>query len=234
MKLIITCEHGGNKIPPKYESYFKDQQENLASHKGYDWGTSDLFDEVKHLADFSKKSEVSRLLVELNRSLHHQHLFSEVSKEFSVTIKKEILGDYYFPYRNLIVEKIAESMKLGEKIVHLSLHSFTPILNGKVRNTDLGILYDSSKLQEKEFSKKLKAILQKHLPYFKIRYNYPYLGKADGFTTYLRNKFPKNYIGVEIEVNQKYAVGNKFSADIKQAIVHVVQQLRENDHLIER
>ncbi len=38
----------------------------------------------------------------------------------------------------------------------------------------------------------------------KIRRNYPYLGKADGFTTYLRRRFlPCDYAGIELEVNQR-------------------------------
>lgn len=35
--------------------------------------------------------------------------------------------------------------------------------------------------------------------------NYPYRGRADGFTTQLRKRFPiKAYAGVELEVNQKH------------------------------
>ena len=88
MKILITCEHGGNVIPPAYHAFFQHQQQALNSHRGYDPGTLDLFEEVEFLADFSLKSEVSRLLVELNRSLHHRQLFSEVSKEFSAEKKR--------------------------------------------------------------------------------------------------------------------------------------------------
>jgi hypothetical protein len=40
--------------------------------------------------------------------------------------------------------------------------------------------------------------------------NYPYQGKADGFTTTLRRKWPADsYVGIEIEVNQKWAQGDR-------------------------
>lgn len=230
MKILITCEHGGNVIPPAYHAFFQHQQQALNSHRGYDPGTLDLFEEVKFLADFSLKSEVSRLLVELNRSLHHRQLFSEVSKEFSAEKKEEILQQYYFPYRNSVEKQIETWVRFHEKVIHLSLHSFTRIFKGIERNTDLGILYDSSKSNEKNFSKNFKLQLQQELPGFKIRFNYPYLGKADGFTTYLRKKFPTNYIGIELEINQKYAVENQFSPAIKQAIIRVLERLRENEH----
>ena len=53
-------------------------------------------------------------------------------------------------------------------------------------------------------------------PELKIRFNYPYLGKADGFTTYLRKIFPENYIGIELEVNQKFVNNNKMKSAFKQ------------------
>ena len=230
MKILITCEHGGNEIPPAYHAFFQDQQQALNSHRGYDPGTLDLFEEVEFLADFSLKSEVSRLLVELNRSLYHRQLFSEISKEFSAEIKEEILQQYYFSYRNSVEKQIETWVRFQEKVIHLSLHSFTPIFNGIERNADVGILYDSSKSNEKNFSKNFKLQLQQELPQFKIRFNYPYLGKADGLTTYLRKKFPTNYAGIELEINQKYAEENQFSAAIKQAIVRVLERLRENEH----
>ena len=48
-----------------------------------------------------------------------------------------------------------------------------------------------------------------------MRYNYPYLGKADGFTTYLRKQFQTHYLGIEIEINQKYAKANVMSSELK-------------------
>ena len=45
-----------------------------------------------------------------------------------------------------------------------------------------------------------------------------YFGKSDGFTTYLRKKFKQHYIGLELEVNQKFAKNNRFSQDLMQNI----------------
>jgi hypothetical protein len=40
--------------------------------------------------------------------------------------------------------------------------------------------------------------------------NYPYQGKADGFTTTLRRQWPgDSYVGIEIEVNQKWPLGDR-------------------------
>jgi hypothetical protein len=52
-----------------------------------------------------------------------------------------------------------------------------------------------------------------------------YLGKADGFTTYLRKQFPESYIGIEIEINQKFAENYKMSLLIKKIIYKSLNKL---------
>ncbi len=215
MKLILTCEHGGNEIPPEYSPLFQGAGTILNSHRGYDPGALDLFKELQEFAAFKKYQTVSRLLVELNRSLHHPQLFSEFLKEISSEEKKKILEEYYFPYRRAVEGKIAEYLQAGENVLHLSIHSFTPQLNGEVRNADVGLLYDPSRKMEKEVCRRLKDLLLQGDRSLKVRFNYPYLGKADGFTTYLRKKFPANYAGVEIEVNQKHVEHDHFKTSLK-------------------
>jgi len=47
--------------------------------------------------------------------------------------------------------------------------------------------------------------LRARLPYWITRRNYPYLGCSDGFTTWLRQRFPERcYVGIELEINQKH------------------------------
>lgn len=208
MKLIITCEHGGNEIPTKHQYLFDGHTPILQTHKGLDLGALDLYNYLKPLADFAIYSTTSRLLIELNRSLHHKNLFSEFSKPLPLSAKKELIDTYYLVYRNKVENSIRNYINKGSKVVHISVHSFTPILNGSERNCDIGLLYDSSKLPEKEFSYQLKKELLHQKNNLNVRFNYPYLGKADGFTTYLRKQFSSNYIGIEIEVNQKFAVNN--------------------------
>jgi len=58
-----------------------------------------------------------------------------------------------------------------------------------------------------------------------VRFNYPYLGKADGFTTYLRKQFPANYMGIELEVNQAFSVENKMPESLKNSLFTSVQNV---------
>lgn len=223
MKLVLTCEHGGYLIPKTYEPYFKDQEVILHSHRGFDLGALDAFLSLKPLSDFSKFSKISRLLIELNRSLHHGQLFSEFSKLLSKAEKTELINNYYFEYRRDVESAIKKRIDTGETVVHISVHSFTPILNSIKRDCDIGLLYDSKKTNEKSFCKLLKEELLSLNPNLKVRYNYPYLGKSDGFTTFLRKRFPENYIGIEMEINQKFSNKNKIQKALKKTLFEALK-----------
>lgn len=227
MKLVFSCEHGGNEIPKTYNKFFKNASTSLNSHRGIDFGALDLFNYCKSISDFSESNTVSRLLIELNRSKHHPALFSEFSKSLNSEEKSKLIMEIYDAYRNKVENQISKILGKGEKVLHISFHSFTPILKSKIRNADIGLLYDPSRNLEKVISFKLKENLKLELPEFKIRFNYPYLGTADGFTTYLRKQFPENYSGIELEVNQRFVEnGNEFPLRLKSAIFESLSKLK--------
>ncbi|MDG1714617.1 N-formylglutamate amidohydrolase [Lacinutrix sp.] len=225
MKLILTCEHGGNKIPKPYQLYFKNQDLVLNSHRGYDLGALDVFNYLKPLSNYSKYSDNSRLLIELNRSLHHKKLFSEFSKTLSKDDKKQLISNYYLEFRNNVEASIKKYIYSNNKVLHLSVHSFTPILNNQVRHCDIGLLFDSRNIAEKKFSKNLKSEILKQDKTLNVRFNYPYLGKADGFTMYLRKQFPENYLGIEIELNQKFSIKNKINKNLKDVLLIAIKNV---------
>ncbi len=105
-------------------------------------------------------------------------------------------------------------------MVHVSCHSFTPELGGKVRNADLGLLYDPARASEAAFCRRWQALLGKRMPGLAVRRNYPYQGKADSFTTELRRRFADDqYSGIEIEVNQSRLAGGRAWTALRQAII---------------
>ncbi len=205
LKLLLTCEHGGNQVPEKYTSLFEGSEELLRSHRGWDPGALDLYFDLLPMAAESLYSETSRLLIELNRSEHHPKLYSAITRPLPASEKESIKQVYYHPYRQKVEELVSKLLSDGSKVLHLSVHSFTPVLDGEIRNADIGLLYDPARQGEREFCLRWQQELQRLGSHLKVRLNYPYLGKADGLTTYLRKKFSADkYAGVELEVNQKY------------------------------
>jgi hypothetical protein len=76
-------------------------------------------------------------------------------------------------------------------------------LDGAVRLADIGLLYDPGRPGEAKLCAQWKKVLAATAPQFRVRRNYPYIGKADGLTAHLRQAFPTSaYVGIELEVNQ--------------------------------
>jgi predicted N-formylglutamate amidohydrolase len=206
LPIIITCEHGGNKIPKPYGKLFKPFNKILESHQGFDEYALPI---AMGLSQTLKSplfySETSRLLIDLNRSTDHEYLFSKITRELPLSTKKSIIETFYRPFRDQVSAEIQKLARKGKRIVHLSIHSFTPILNNKVRTCEIGLLFDPKRPFEARFAAALRPLLKKAFPDARIKMNYPYRGTADGHTTFIRKSLPDSkYAGIEIELNQKW------------------------------
>lgn len=204
--ILISCEHGGNEVPEKFADLFKEASDVLLSHRGFDIGTLDVFNALNNENILFKQiNPITRLLIDVNRSLYRRTLFSEFTRHLSKTVKQEILDDYYYAYRNMFENKVVEQWCNNNTVLHISLHSFASELHGKVRETDFGILYHPQREAEKSFARLLKGELKTVLPEKRVRYNYPYSGKPDGFVRHFRDLEVEKYLGIEFEMNQKFA-----------------------------
>ncbi|TRX70472.1 N-formylglutamate amidohydrolase [Carboxylicivirga sp. M1479] len=204
--VVLSCEHGGNEVPEKYRNLFKNAVSALNSHRGYDIGAKELFD-LMNFAYIAHRqcATTSRLLVDINRSLHRRTLFSEFTKNLAKEEKKLILENYYYAFRKPFDLKIQKLWSQNKTVLHLSVHSFTPMLNNKIRQTDFGILYNPERKEEKHFAKLWKDKINEILPDYRVRFNYPFRGKPDGHVRYFRDREQEKYLGIEFEMNQKYA-----------------------------
>jgi len=110
---------------------------------------------------------------------------------------------YFLPYHRAVARRIGQFRRQGFLPAVIAVHSFTPVMNGEVRNADIGLLYDSRRAREGAFCARWLSALRRADPSVRVRRNYPYLGKADGLATALRQRYPQSrYIGVELEINQ--------------------------------
>ena len=206
-ELLITCEHGGNRIPPRYRAAFASAARALASHQGYDPGALALAREfARRLAAPLVYSTTSRLLIELNSSLWHARCFSRYAQRLPNALRSEVVERYYRPYRDQVKAHVARGLQRGKRVVHLSCHSFTPRLAGVVRHADIGLLFDPARAAEARLCAAWAARLARAGVH--VRRNYPYKGTADGLTTDLRAGFGPRYLGIEIEVNQRFPKGD--------------------------
>lgn len=205
---LVTCEHGGNRVPRRYRPLFEGHEALLATHRGYDPGALTVARSLARALDAPLvASTTSRLLVELNRSPGHAQLFSEITQRASREEREAILARHYLPYRTRVERLVGEALAQGRRVIHLSSHSFTPVLGDVVRNADVGLLYDPAREAERELCLRWAAALARAAPHWKVRRNYPYTGTSDGLCTWLRRHFaPGCYAGIELEINQRFVL----------------------------
>ena len=209
LPIVLSCEHAVRAVPPDFAFLFADAREVLDSHRGWDPGTLDLGRDMRQaLGAPLVRAEATRLLLELNRSLHHPQLWSEFSRGLADLQKLQLLERYYHPYRSLVCRHIDSALRRHPRVMHLSLHSFTPVWMGRERAVDVGLLHDPSRPFEEEISAAWREALEREQPGLRIRSNEPYSGVDDGLTTALRSHYPPaRYAGIEIEVNQRFPLG---------------------------
>jgi predicted N-formylglutamate amidohydrolase len=148
-------------------------------------------------------STVSRLVIDLNRSIGHPQLFSAAIRGAPAAMRAAIVAQHYHPYRAQVERLVRQSVLRGRRVIHISSHSFTPVLDGRERHADVGLLYHPGRHGEAGLCARWKATLAAIAPRLRVRRNYPYAGKGDGLTSHLRLRFPPGaYVGVELEVNQ--------------------------------
>ena len=224
VSFVLSCEHGGKLVPERYKALFEGSREVLSTHRGYDPGALPL---AKALAASWNApliySEVTRLLAELNRSTHHPRWLSEWSRELDASERQALKEWLFDPYRDELRTLLQQRFALGHSVVHLSVHSFTPIWNGVPRRVDLGLLYDPRRPGERELCAHWAQALRGRIPAWNVRRNFPYLGAADGLTTSLRRLYDqRDYWGIELEVRNDH-----LTSELQTLVEHLEHSCRQ-------
>lgn len=197
--VVLSCEHASHVLPPAFVG--RASERILRSHRGWDAGALAVAKALSRaLAAPLFAGRVSRLLVDLNRSATHPKL-SAIAKAHERPL---LVARYHRPFRDAVARALAHEIRAHGSVLHLSIHSFTPVLRGERRNADLGLLYDPRRASERRLARTMQPLLRENLG-ARVRLNYPYRGTADGHTTALRRRFSAAcYAGIELELNRAW------------------------------
>lgn len=202
-RVVLSCEHGGNRVPARYANLFvgDDAQAALQSHRGWDIGALTVAKLLSvRLEAPLLYTTTTRLLIDANRSPAHTTLFSHWSATLDEAERDSIVERYHQPHWRRVDAALREVCEAH--VVHLGIHSFTPELDGEVRNADVAFLYDPSRDLERDLCGGWQRDLARRSG-LRVRKNYPYRGTSDGLTRMLRMQFePSRYLGIEVEFNQ--------------------------------
>ena len=205
-RLLLTCEHGGHRVPKAFRSLFAGEEaggeELLRSHRGWDPGALLV---ARALARSMRapliEATTTRLLVDLNRSPGNPRVFSRWTRPLSLEQRNRLLQLHHEPHWQRVREVILSSP--SSPILHVGVHSFTPVLDGVPRPFTIGLLYDPKRTDERRLAMTWQRILRERSPETVVRRNAPYRGESDGLTTAMRREHgPRRYLGLELELNQ--------------------------------
>jgi len=200
-RLLLSCEHGGNRVPPAWRALFAGREALLRSHRGWDPGALAAARSLAHaLAAPLIAATTTRLLVDPNRSPHNPAVFSAFTRPLDRETREALLARHHRPHWERVRAVIAAQ---PGGTLHVAVHSFTPVLAGRRRGFAVGILYDPKRRRERELAITWQRALAAELPRGAVRRNAPYRGDSDGLTTAMRREHsPRRYLGLELELNQ--------------------------------
>lgn len=204
--LLLTCEHASPAPPPQLARLAHEHQRFLQSHRGYDAGALVL---AEYLAQRTGAplvvGKIGRLWIDLNRPSEAPDLVGVLARRLSPKQQQLLIAQFHARHWHTVRAKLQALVANHKTVMHLACHSFTPILRGKIRQVDVGVLFDPRRADEAQFAAKFCRELRKRAPELRVRLNAPYRGTAPGLTTSMRKEWPsQRYLGVELEVNQRF------------------------------
>lgn len=176
--VVIVCDHASNRIPKKLGTLGLTPAQRKM-HIAWDPGTAHI---GRYLAKKLKAplllANYSRLVVDLNRGHDNGECMRDVSdhvkikgnRKLSKAAQKERLDALYWPYHGEITRLLDGVRGRGDVPLLLSIHSFTPSMDGFDRPWQIGVMWN----REKDISKKLIANLKRDNKGWTIGDNKPY------------------------------------------------------------
>jgi predicted N-formylglutamate amidohydrolase len=202
--LILTCEHASNTVPRQHRPSPEDRR-LLGTHRGWDIGAWEV---ARVLSSMLRATAVggrySRLVADLNRAPGDPTLVLEGVDGCSIGFNERLtpravgkrVAACHAPYHSEIDRQVARRVFAGVRPILLSVHSFTPVLEGKRRDLDVGVLYSAHRDLAVGLSRSLKS------RGFRVALNRPYSGLRG--LIYAAARHGANYFipYLEIEISQ--------------------------------
>jgi predicted N-formylglutamate amidohydrolase len=182
---IVICDHASNRVPRALKDMGL-KKATLKKHIGWDIGAEDASLHISKMLDMpAVLAQYSRLVIDLNRAPHHVECIPEESDHIRVPAnaglqkkdREQRLKEIYWPYQNKIGQLADRFAKKKRAPLLISVHSFTPEMDGKKRPWHIGIMWKN----EKKIAKQLIRNIRHSHPSLLVGENEPYTLFDDRF-----------------------------------------------------
>lgn len=203
--VVVTCEHATAHVPAGWRSKLAGRHGLLRTHRGFDPGALRAARRIaRSFGTTVLAAEVTRLLVDANRSEENPGLFAGTNGSLDADERERLLRRYHRPHRERVVAAVRAGIAAEGRVVHVAVHSFTPVLRGVRRSMDVGLLLDPRRPEEVRIVEAWRRAVAPLEPRLRVARNRPYRGWTDGLATELRTRFADpTYAGFELELNQR-------------------------------
>lgn len=149
--LLLLCDHADNFIPRSLDALGM-TPEQLERHIAYDIGIAPVTRQLAEALDAPAVfSHFSRLIVDPNRQLDDPTLIPKISDGTVVPGNRELdaaavearLETFHRPYHVTVTRQLDAMQAEGRTPVLVSMHSFTPVMRGRERPWEIGILWNT-------------------------------------------------------------------------------------------
>jgi predicted N-formylglutamate amidohydrolase len=148
--VLLTCDHASRAVPQALGGLGLPPRA-IDEHIGWDIGAAMVTRDLAPMLDApALLSGYSRLVVDCNRDPDDPSSIPEVSDGIAVPGNRALapaaraarLQACFAPYHAAIASRLAAMLAAGVAPVLLSIHSFTPEMNGVARPWHVGVLWD--------------------------------------------------------------------------------------------
>jgi predicted N-formylglutamate amidohydrolase len=148
--VLITCDHASRRVPKLLRNLGLDAA-SLKLHIGWDIGAAEVSRKLARRLDAPAiLAGYSRLVIDCNRDLDDPTSMPAVSdglpvpgnQDLSSAAKAQRVEALFKPYHAAIEAALDGFGQRGVHPAVLSIHSFTPVMNGLERPWHIGILWD--------------------------------------------------------------------------------------------
>jgi predicted N-formylglutamate amidohydrolase len=178
--ILLVCDHASRRFPRSLGDMGLDPVARRC-HLALDIGAGALTEKVaRELGVTAVLCQYSRLIVDCNRQLMDPGAFLEFGDGVVIHGNRNLHADdrrrraeaIYWPYHNEIDAQIKRLRFSAAAPIMVSIHSFTPVLNGESRSWEMGVLWDTDQVTAEIFIRDLR------LAGYIVGDNEPYSGKA--------------------------------------------------------
>ncbi|MFZ5912932.1 MAG: N-formylglutamate amidohydrolase [Pseudomonadota bacterium] len=148
--VLLVCDHASNYIPPE-DSCLGLPEAAFSRHIAYDIGAAEVTEILSRLLNCpAVLAGFSRLLIDPNRGEDDPTLVMKLSDGAIIPGNRHLDAQgvsrrkarYYAPYHQAIAGRINAARARGLTPALLSIHSFTPVFQGRARPWHIGVLWD--------------------------------------------------------------------------------------------